>query len=495
MEYRDDLKNHLTEKWLVIENKINYLESSKKPYKAPHERSGNKHMPKPGQTIKSKKDKLNTRQNKKKDLRKEIEEDIDEESKIINTYLKQLGNRLKKVDLLSHDINGELVPFTVEDIDEVVLIDYPYNIQIETLKRIINSIDRGEEHVEGTEQTFQIRNKKEIEESVEDGYENVVFLQNHEAEEAIDIFRNEGIGDVVDYLAQYHYPGEHEVVPTIGAGRNDKIYEVDGYTLVVNPQLEYIGLYYKDDGKGVDQFDQGLTQDELNEKRGVPKGVDPDKHERCVKAVKKDSDVDNPYAVCNASLTETNNTRPLPKSLEPWGDIIEKVDDERRYGNGWWVYLKPGYISPDSETTTIHEKNLKTVIHYLKRVEKDTGQFNLDEPTMENKMNESQVRMEQAALALYDRVERGKPLSSSLHLVAETFDVDGDDLHDLYEYGVNEGTDYAHDEEMPHDSKDEGSRSIEGEGGVEPDEDPDGVMKESRKAPSNIRWLKENGYM
>ena len=42
--------------------------------------------------------------------------------------------------------------------------------------------------------------------------------------------------------------------------------------------------------------------DNLNKKQGVPKGVDPAKHERCVREVKKQGGKYNPYAVCNASL-------------------------------------------------------------------------------------------------------------------------------------------------------------------------------------------------
>lgn len=43
-------------------------------------------------------------------------------------------------------------------------------------------------------------------------------------------------------------------------------------------------------------------QKPLEKKQGVPKGVDPKKHESCVKQVKAEGKVDNPWAVCNASL-------------------------------------------------------------------------------------------------------------------------------------------------------------------------------------------------
>ena len=65
-----------------------------------------------------------------------------------------------------------------------------------------------------------------------------------------------------------------------------------------------------------------MEKELLVEKQGVPKGVSPDKHERCVKAVKKDSSVDNPYAVCNASLTKESSMGELDFELD---DIAEKM--------------------------------------------------------------------------------------------------------------------------------------------------------------------------
>ncbi len=41
---------------------------------------------------------------------------------------------------------------------------------------------------------------------------------------------------------------------------------------------------------------------DLEKKQGVPEGVDPDKHERCVLDVKKQGKKVNPYAICSASL-------------------------------------------------------------------------------------------------------------------------------------------------------------------------------------------------
>ena len=43
----------------------------------------------------------------------------------------------------------------------------------------------------------------------------------------------------------------------------------------------------------------------LEKKQGVPKGVDPAKHERCVLDVKADGkDKSSAYAICNASMNK-----------------------------------------------------------------------------------------------------------------------------------------------------------------------------------------------
>lgn len=55
----------------------------------------------------------------------------------------------------------------------------------------------------------------------------------------------------------------------------------------------------------------------LEKKQGVPEGVDPEKHERCVKEVKKQGKGTNPYAVCNASMKKSKEELlEMKKSVE-----------------------------------------------------------------------------------------------------------------------------------------------------------------------------------
>lgn len=53
---------------------------------------------------------------------------------------------------------------------------------------------------------------------------------------------------------------------------------------------------------------------------------------------------------------------------------VDRISDERRMGDGIWVYLKHGYEAPSTETRTIHEYNLKAVIKELKQVYEVPGE-------------------------------------------------------------------------------------------------------------------------
>lgn len=75
-------------------------------------------------------------------------------------------------------------------------------------------------------------------------YEEVVFLQGQEADEAMDILNNDGKDAAMEFLKQWHYPGEHMGRDTPGHGNLDKKYEKDGYIMAWNPHLPYIGLVY-----------------------------------------------------------------------------------------------------------------------------------------------------------------------------------------------------------------------------------------------------------
>lgn len=48
----------------------------------------------------------------------------------------------------------------------------------------------------------------------------------------------------------------------------------------------------------------------------------------------------------------------LPASIRTWHGIIDEVSDERSNGDGYWIYLKPGWIDTMFEVHMVHEDTL-----------------------------------------------------------------------------------------------------------------------------------------
>lgn len=87
--------------------------------------------------------------------------------------------------------------------------------------------------------------KTKINESTDDErYENVVFMQGEDAYEPLEILNQNGEDAALDYLEQWHDPGNHEGTNELGHGSSDRIYEKDGYIMSYNTSLGYIGLQY-----------------------------------------------------------------------------------------------------------------------------------------------------------------------------------------------------------------------------------------------------------
>ena len=75
-------------------------------------------------------------------------------------------------------------------------------------------------------------------------YEDIICLKGEQASEALGILNEHGEQAVIDYLAQWHYPGEHMTRDEPGAGRSDTVYTSGDYILTYNQGLEYVGLEY-----------------------------------------------------------------------------------------------------------------------------------------------------------------------------------------------------------------------------------------------------------
>ena len=80
--------------------------------------------------------------------------------------------------------------------------------------------------------------------------ENIIFLQSNDEvnEEAFRLLNEEGETAVVEYLKQWHYPGEHGTTDFPAAGSSDDTFRTaDGYILTFNRRLGYIGLEYQEE--------------------------------------------------------------------------------------------------------------------------------------------------------------------------------------------------------------------------------------------------------
>lgn len=80
-------------------------------------------------------------------------------------------------------------------------------------------------------------------------WENIVFQQGDDANEALDVYFRHGPKAAIKHLMQWHFPGEHEVLdkhPDKKAGTTDSLHhhKVKGinYVLTANPRYNYIGL-------------------------------------------------------------------------------------------------------------------------------------------------------------------------------------------------------------------------------------------------------------
>lgn len=74
-------------------------------------------------------------------------------------------------------------------------------------------------------------------------YERVVFAQGDDADEPLGILDSDGEDAAIEYLAEWHNPGEHETGDDLSHGSADDNFESDdGYILSWNTGLGYIGL-------------------------------------------------------------------------------------------------------------------------------------------------------------------------------------------------------------------------------------------------------------
>lgn len=138
--------------------------------------------------------------------------------------------------------NVELTKFNFNPSDE----SQPFNANGNDLARA-NS-EHAEEFIDLVKD-YVVTNTNQSSESIEestdqDRYEDVVFMQDEEAEEPLNILNTQGEDAAMEYLKQWHNPGQHMGRNNLGHGSNDEIYEKDGYIMSWNSRIGYIGLQY-----------------------------------------------------------------------------------------------------------------------------------------------------------------------------------------------------------------------------------------------------------
>lgn len=73
-------------------------------------------------------------------------------------------------------------------------------------------------------------------------YQNIVFLQEHEAIEAVDILLRDGREAALDYLLQWECGEGGDETETPPWGSEDHTYRFGDYFVSYNPRIPYIGL-------------------------------------------------------------------------------------------------------------------------------------------------------------------------------------------------------------------------------------------------------------
>jgi hypothetical protein len=76
----------------------------------------------------------------------------------------------------------------------------------------------------------------------EETYEQIIFLQDNEADHALNILKLDGKDEAMDYLMQLDNGDSVETSEDPGFGASDKTYERDGYIMAWNAPLGYISL-------------------------------------------------------------------------------------------------------------------------------------------------------------------------------------------------------------------------------------------------------------
>jgi len=196
---------------------------------------------------------------------------------------------------------------------------------------IENEVNRLQGNQKPVEKTRAIPKGAEAfyESTDQDKYEDVVFMQGEEADEALEILNNQGEDAAMQYLMQWHSPGQHMGSAELGHGSSDQTYEKDGYIMAWNTPLNYIGLQYELSGLD-EETERGDYPDQIG-KKFKPKNQMPKKKKRPQSVVKLGEESEIPQEYWGSPEDEMNETEAEEVAVddEP-DDVIDggKADDE-----------------------------------------------------------------------------------------------------------------------------------------------------------------------
>lgn len=103
-------------------------------------------------------------------------------------------------------------------------------------------------------QTSTVPTERVAETTDSEQYEEVVFMQGDEAQEPLQILKDQGQDAALEYLKQWHDVGNHMGSNELPHGSSDQTYDKDGYHMAWNDSIGYIGLTYDTThGKSIDE--------------------------------------------------------------------------------------------------------------------------------------------------------------------------------------------------------------------------------------------------
>ena len=73
-------------------------------------------------------------------------------------------------------------------------------------------------------------------------YETIIFLQNDEADEALDILKEKGSIFALEYLRRWDYGDSGDWSERTPWGAGDDLYRIGAYVINARPSMGYIGL-------------------------------------------------------------------------------------------------------------------------------------------------------------------------------------------------------------------------------------------------------------